>query len=268
MKLLLSTIALALGLAFVAPAPAQQALEKQNPTDQFLDQRPRDGIGVGFTNRTYEEIAEALRDLFPGLNVVVEDRLRTQKSPEIKMRNVTLRGILTALETASSRIKIEVAADNVVTIRTLAGHQTENTKPILRTFNLSGYLAGQDVKARDIALVELRELLAESWGMLQDADPSLSSTSPPSLRVHAGTQMLISVGTPEQLQVLEEIVYNLPGMSGIATDPATGAPVMIRPRRMPGTSTGSMGGGTQVDQRFLDRYGLSPQGGSPAGTSR
>jgi hypothetical protein len=80
--------------------------------------------------------------------------------------------------------------------------------------------------------------------------------------------MLISVGTSEQLQVLEEIVYNLPGMSGIATDPATGAPVMIRPRRMPGASRGSEGGGTHYDQKFLDRYGVSPGGGSPTGTGR
>jgi hypothetical protein len=240
MKQPFSTLALALGLACVAPAPAQQAPEKPPTTDQFLDRRQKDGTGVGFTNSTYEEIAEALRDLFPGLNVVVEDSLRTQKSPEIQMRNVTLRGILKALEAASSKIKVEVTADNMVTIRTLAGNQAENSKPILRTFNLNGYFLPKMITAKDEsarnravekALEELYQVVDQSWKMLQKADPSLRNTAAPLLQMHTGTLILISVGTHDQLRVIEEIVSNLQGMERLGIDPDTGAQTIIRPGR-------------------------------------
>lgn len=235
MKPLLTTIVLALGLSAITPVLAQQSLPVRG--DKAVESAKlayaREIAEVKYDSLPLEEIVARLREDFPEINFILPEELG-EVIVRLELRNVTLTEIMQAIQIAGrlEHLKFEQTGERLFTFRRDEdAAQRETPKPALRTFNLSGYLAGRDEVAMDKALKELHQLLEDSWTMLLGADSSLRGTAPIQLRVHPGTQMLISVGSPDQLRALEEIVYNLPGMSGIATDPATGAPVMVRPVR-------------------------------------
>jgi hypothetical protein len=102
-------------------------------------------------------------------------------------------------------------------------------------------------------------------GLLGNAGNSVEM---PRLQMHEGARMLLVVGTPDQLRVLDEVIGNLPGMlprpvaMGGAIDPATGAPITPNAARYtvdPATGRPEI----QYDAKFLKRYGLD-QGGNPS----
>jgi hypothetical protein len=244
MKQLLSTITLALGLAGLNPIQAQQPQPPANENATTAVPKnawERQVAELVFVDETYEFIAGLLRHYFPEFNFIVEEGFQKEVAPAVAIRNSRIHGILAALEASSPNTRAALVTDNIVSIgpRT-AAISTNTAKPDVQTFNVRGYLFtkthhAKDESAReeavDKALRELEQLVAESWSMLQEADSSLRQTPPPRLRMHKGTQMLISVGNPDQLRVIEEIVNNLPGMERFATDPATGAQIMVRPER-------------------------------------
>jgi hypothetical protein len=270
MKHPLPTLALALGLSAFTPALAQQpaaASSRDESVEAAKLAYSRQIAEVKYDSLPLEEIVAGLRKEFPEINFILPEELG-QVIVRLEMRNVRLTEIIQAIEIAclDDQIVIQQKNERLISIfrhpnaRAMAGN-----KPVLRAINLTGYLATRPPAEQETAMKMVYELINQAVHLLESAR---EKTSPPRIEMHPGTKMLMAVGTSDQMQLLEEIVYNLPGMPGLATDPATGAPIAIRPSRTPGASGGSGVGGTQVDQRFLDRYGLSPQGGSPAGTSR
>lgn len=249
MKHLLPTLALALGLAGFNLTQAQQPQPSANENATTAVPKnawDRQVAELVFVDETYEFVAALLRHHFPEFNFIVEEGFGKEVAPAIAIRNSRIHGILAALEAASPNTRATLVTDNIVAIGPRTnGISTNTARPVVQTFNVRGYLFtkthhAKDESAReeaeDKALRELELLVEESWSMLQEADSSLRQTPPPRLRMHKGTQMLISVGNPDQLRVIEEIVYSLPGMEQFATDPATGAPIIVSPPRRSGTS--------------------------------
>jgi hypothetical protein len=223
MKQLLPTIALALGLSALPPAHAQQtqpAAEQETPTEKIepLDRRL---IKEFSPNKlSYEGIADMLRHHFPELNIVVEENLKNEPAPHMRILNSRLLGILKAIEIASPRIKAELSVGNIVGIRsTDPSGITGKPKPTVRVFQIGPYLRYHGVGYRpsdeaaaglDKAMRNIQEPMEKARVLLigQGHDVGM-----PTFSLHEDSQLLIAAGTPEALQVLTEIIYSLPEMN-------------------------------------------------------
>src|SRR5205085_1582362 len=80
---------------------------------------------------------------------------------------------------------------------------------ICRVFNLSKYLERATDKSVDAAIKEVMESLETAWSMLRQANGDQEEL--PKLNLHRGTKLLIAVGRPQDLEILEQVVKELQG---------------------------------------------------------
>lgn len=185
-----------------------------------------------------DELVNRLRMDFPELNFMVKEKARSE-GVSAQLRSVTLEEILKAIEPGTEeRVRViwptnnndrlvifdkghgSRAAIDPATGLPMPGTADEKA---CRVFSLSKYLASRADKDADAAIKELREALENAWQMLRRANGQ-NIYDLPELSFHRGTKLLIAVGRPEDLSILEQLVKELqgsgPSTSEIASKPA------------------------------------------------
>lgn len=201
-----------------------------------------------------EEIVKNLRKDFPEINFILPEELG-QIIVRLELRDVGLSEITQAIQIACRSENILIQQENSERLFSFqrnprAAANAEN-KPVLRAFNLTGYLATRPPAEQESAIKMIYELAEQAVHLLESARQKVSL---PRIEMHLGAKMLMAVGTPDQLQVLEEIVSSLPGMESTFSN---------RAYRQP---TANPDGEVKLDAKFLQRYGQP--GGSTPTTSR
>jgi hypothetical protein len=222
----------------------------------------------------YSEVATVLAKSFPEINFVVTPG-EIEQAVSLNLRSVTLDDIFAAMNLATRGcVQAAKINDRMVNIKVVEAVASEPTpKKVCRAFSLSRYLSGRADDQRELALKELEDALDQCWMMLQKANPTDPTLQRPELSLHSTTKLLIVVGVPEQLAVVEEVVNQLEGGPPPAIDPTTGLP--IAPGAGGYGGGGRVGGGRSaapvpdpaVMEAFRRRYGIDMQTGQPAPAS-
>lgn len=168
------------------------------------------------------------------INVIIPEEFETIMLPPLKMRNVDAAQLFKALEFASQR-QVDVRTARTVpdpvtgvltrqSVTTRYGFRTVGPitptsiwyfnaeKPIeaerrtlVRYYQLAPYLA-------EFTMDDIGSALEAGWNMLGE-------TNTPKLNFHADTKLLIAVGTPENLEMINGMLKELG--SGMTNQPAT-----------------------------------------------
>ncbi len=174
-------------------------------------------------NLPLDEVVKLLRQEFPELNFIVKQKARSE-SVSVMLRLVTLEEILKAIDPATEgrvrviwptnefdRMIIFDRTERAVSVDSTTGLPFPATgKKVCRVFNLSEYLSHFPENEVDGAIKEIRGVLETAWTMLRQANEEADEPAP-SLSVHRGTKLLVAVGRPEDLQILEQVVIGLQG---------------------------------------------------------
>ena len=146
----------------------------------------------------------------------------------VVLRSVTLEEILKAIGPATEgrvqviwndndRLVIFDQASRALPVDPATGQPFPNSgKKICRVYNVSDYLNGLADKDADKAIAEIQNVLETAWKMLRDANSDIDEPIP-TLSVHRGTKLLIAVGRPEDLMILDQVVTRLQGSSAQST---------------------------------------------------
>jgi len=174
-------------------------------------------MDVDFKDATIAEVIESLSKKDDGFNSVVQPSLKDVKV-SLKLRNVTTQQVLSALTFASEGgVELEDLPDGIVGVKATRSPQTFDSdgrpiRPECRIFSLAGYLVGKDEKAGHAAIEQFHQSLEAAVQMLNQASPQ-SSVKVPQLQVNPETKLLIAVGMPDDLAVVEQLVGALQGNS-------------------------------------------------------
>jgi hypothetical protein len=178
-------------------------------------------------NLPLDEVVKYLQDRFPELNF----HLKVQQAPDAaervdlpavsvrinRLRNVTLAEFLEVLELATdSPIQITgKPGDRLVVFDSKTSASTKPANLETRVFSLAKYLENRTHEEESVALAMLEDVLAEAGKMYAEA--SRSGSFNPRLNIHRGTKLLIVVGRPDELAVVEQIVRELQNPGGSHT---------------------------------------------------
>jgi len=198
-----------ISLALAASAPLAFGQSKPPPPGGMVT------MDVDFKDATIAEIVEFLAKKDEGLNVVVQQTVKAIQV-SLKLRNVTSQQVLNALPFATEGgVDIETLPDSMVGVKAAMSPQNIGSdglpiRPECRIFSLAAYLAGKDEKVRDIAIEQFHRSLDSAVQMLNDASPQ-TRVKTPQLQVNPETKLLIAVGLPDDLAVVEQLVTALQG---------------------------------------------------------
>lgn len=246
----------------VPPPPGYTVAKADDPWERRLKELRLDGVPL-------MELMRFLEEKFPEVNFVLTPG-DDDPSVSLNLRGVTLDDIFMAVNLATrGRVQATKVTDRMVNLRLLEAPPTEPApRKICRAFSLSRYLSGRSNEQMDLALKDLEDALERCRQMLQEANPGERMNQELKLSLHRTTKLLLAVGLPEQLAVVEEVVNQLEGVpSSVAIDPATGLPVAGGGGGYGGgggRSGGGYGGGisTGLDpamaEAFRRRYGIAP----------
>lgn len=165
------------------------------------------------------EIVKDLQNRFPELNF----HLKVQRVPDTgeridlgniavrisRLRNVTLAEFLKVLE-LSTEIPIQITGkpgDRLIVFDSGTVQQAKSNHIETRVFSLAKYLENRTPEEQAKALAVLENVIAEAGKMYAEA--SQSGGFNPRLNIHRGTKLLIVVGRPEELALVEHIVREL-----------------------------------------------------------
>jgi hypothetical protein len=186
---------------------------------------------VDFRDATIEEVVDFISKKTGGLNILIPDSVR-HIPVTFKLQNVNAVQILDAIEfTTEGRVQSGTRPGNVHYLR-LGDGAAGMAKPECRVFSIATYLSYKDEKGQEVAIRELNETLRTAMDMLKQADPA-SQASNPRMQVNAGTKLLIAVGRPEELAVLEQVVTALQGQVVPVPPPARRGGMMMPGRNVP-----------------------------------
>lgn len=196
----------------VARTVAREGIHRNPSTPDGSAARQRRLEDIRFDDVPLTVVVDNLREGFPEINFIITGDAKNLPVT-LQLRSVTLNDILTALTIAASdQIVVDEVDERLVTIRPAV---RERSKPMLRAFNLGSYLAksGSSEEETEEALQEVYDVLVNAWDMFQSADPEMRHVDMPSLSHHRQTKLLIAVGQEEHLQMIEQIVNALQGVS-------------------------------------------------------
>jgi hypothetical protein len=230
-------------------------------------------MDVHFKEATISEVIEYLGKNDESFNAVVQPNVQGIKV-SLKLRNVTTQQVLAALTFASEgNVELEDLPDGIVGVKSTVASQIvgEDGLPIIRPecriFSLAGYLAGKDERAVAVAIEQFHRSLETAVQMLDDASPQ-SRVKTPQLQVNPETKLLIAVGLPNDLAVVEQLVGALQGNVGAAVygyRGGAGAPVALPAPGMPGAlSPQPVGPPPLAPQPPIGIPGIAPRGSSAA----
>ena len=206
-----------------APQPketAKKTVAEPNVSAAWLRRIPE----VTSDNLPLGEIIQLLRRDFPELNFLIKQQSETDvdvSSISVKMtlRAVTLEEILKALELAADRpIQITRSPeDRLVIFENKPGPVAVDATglPIqshvsTRVFNISRYLESRTDKEIATAMQEVQDVLQTVGRMYAETHQGNWKFNP-RLNIHRGTKLLIAVGRPDELAVVEQVVMELQG---------------------------------------------------------
>ncbi len=231
------------------PKPAVEAVKDADPWKRRLPE-------VQFDNVPLSEVANHLSAQFPEINFVLHPNVK-EIPVLLRLRSVTLDDIFTALDISTQvggqgvdpttgmavpggGLHVNKLNDRMVSLSYGQPAAVYVVKPVCRAFSLSRYLAGKSEKDVDAALNDIEEALQIAWKMLQAGEQSKSKAQQPSLNLHRATKLLIVVGQPEQVEVVEQVISQLDG--GVAASGAGGTGFGLQGG--PGGFSPSSGGAT------------------------
>ena len=207
---LIASSALAASSSFtfgqVKPAPELHVIKAQGGAAT---------MDVEFRDASIAEVIEFLSKKDEGFNAVVQQNVNGI-GVSLKLRNVTTQQVLSALVFASEgNVELEDLPDGIVGVKAAVPPQSVGAdglpiRPECRIFSLAGYLAGKDERAGAAAIDQLHRSLETAVQMLNDASPQ-ARVKTPQLQVNPETKLLIAVGMPDDLAVVEQLVSALQG---------------------------------------------------------
>jgi hypothetical protein len=219
------SILLVMAVAAYVATPLLHA-QKANPQPETPPLDPGKRVTLQFREASIEEAAEFLAKQFEGANFVVPAtvaRLRVT----LKLRNVTLEQALQAIAFATeNRVNTSQVAENVYGFSFIGAEQRGSPpeeRAACRIFSLASApsFAGNSPDKVNKMIEELKGTLDSAIKMLRDAEPT-SSVDVPQLQFHPSTKLLIAVGKPEELAIIEQLVSALGG--GAPEIPQPGVP--------------------------------------------
>jgi hypothetical protein len=167
------------------------------------------------------EIIDKLRRDFPEINFVIKrqtdaDGYVSSASIFMVLRSVTLPEILKAIELASDR-PIQITGgpggqdDRLVIFEKKpydpSGMPTDSPV-VTRVYNVSKYLTNRSDKEAAAALKEIEDVVRMAGRMTVETSNG-ARTFQPNLSIHPGTKLLIAVGRPDELMVIEQVIKEL-----------------------------------------------------------
>ena len=169
------------------------------------------------------EIIKDLRHQFPEVNFVIKrqndsDNYVSGTSVTMTLRAVTLQEILKAIELAADRL-LEISGNPeerlvVFQKRSIDASGMPVDSPLAtRVYNISSYLAQRPEAEAALALKEMEDVIHMAGAMLTQASSGARSFRP-TLSVHPSTKLLIVVGRPEELALVEQVVTELQDREG------------------------------------------------------
>jgi type II secretory pathway component GspD/PulD (secretin) len=198
-------------------------------------------MDVNFKDAPIADVIEFLSKKDEGFNVVVQQNVK-DIGVSLKLRNVSAQQVLNALPFASEgTVQLEDLPDGIVGVKAAMppqafGNDGLPIRPECRIFSLSAYLAGKDEKAGAAAIEQFHQSLDAAVRMLNNASPQ-TGVKVPQLQVNPETKLLIAVGMPDDLAVVEQLVGALQWNAGGAGSwyrKGAGAPVASPAAGMPG----------------------------------
>lgn len=205
---------------------------------------------IELTNSSIEELARLLEGEFERASFVVPQTVANIRVT-LKLRNVNLNQILQAVAFATEqRVAAEEITENVygfrLVPRTLPNGQPE-PQTAVRVLSLAGapQLAGgasAEASAESFKKVvdELATAFNDAVVMLREADPG-STVEQPRLKFHPSTKLLVAVGKPEELNIVEQLVAALGGGFATYNPPmAPGGYGSSQPSAYPGAAPGAL----------------------------
>jgi hypothetical protein len=221
---------------------------------------------LDFPGGTAHELAKAIQkqpakrpggDVGPNpLNLIVASDSMSALLPPIRVENVTVADLFEALGKISSRKNERVYTfscqgfphnSSVWTFSSpvVDTRATENPQSECRFYELAPYL--ETYKVEDITTV-----VETAWKMLGE-------TSMPRMEFHKETKLLIVVGRPNQLQVIDDALSQLAGggvTGGGDPVPAGMSQKMIKRYHLDQQGHATNAPASDADQRFFERYGV------------
>ena len=237
-------------------APSAAALEKQA---RGLRERR---IDIEFNGLDLSAAMEFVRAQLPELNVVVPPRLASTPIGQLKLHNVTLAGLVQAITAATDGVvNGEFVNDEYLTF---TNDQAERApEPVCRVLSLRQYLGGKNERDADRAIDELTEVVTLACKQLERGRNG-SHVAAPEFSVHRATKLLIAVGAPEAVAIVEEVVSAASGTS-TGNNPNTG--FGVGPTGLPGFGGGGNsfpGGGFGGGNPFASPKGAPSQLSQPS----
>jgi hypothetical protein len=171
-------------------------------------------------NLPLDEIIKQLRNEFREINFIVKrqndsDNYISSTSVRMTLRAVTLAEILKAIELASDRpLQIVGKPDERLVI-----FEKQTTDPsgmpldaplATRVYNISTYLAQRPEVEAAAALKELEDVIQTAGHMMTRASNGARNFQP-TLSIHPSTKLLIVVGRPEELALVDQVITGLQG---------------------------------------------------------
>jgi hypothetical protein len=181
----------------VAPAkPIPETWSKEIKDFKF------DGVPMG-------EIVVYLQEKVTGINFVITPDAAEYVLPPVRLSSVTLEDVFTAIRIISSgEIQISPESAMLVSVTRIAPPaKPRGFKKSCVAYNLSLYLQGKQGPELEQSMKDVEDALERCWKMLDQANNQRYER--PALSLHAPTKMLIAVGEPDQLMVIEQIVRQL-----------------------------------------------------------
>lgn len=172
-----------------------------------------------------------LRTKFPEINFVVPES-GLEKPVSLRLQSVTLAEILRALEISSEgmiRAQRDSSSPRIVAFRVDKRPEPQESKPVLRAYNLENYLRvsiprmtmengepetdrlreNRREQLKEKKIQSLHHHLEMSFAMMQLSDPDNDRIKMPLIEFSRNSDLLIAVGTPESLQIVDEVVRAL-----------------------------------------------------------
>lgn len=234
-----------------------------------------------FDNVPLKDVVDYISEHVPEINFVIQAPVSTIPV-SLKLRSVKLDDIFTALDictkqtagggidpstglpTPGNTLEIKKLSDRMVSFVAYEGSMRGMaTMTVCRAFSLSRYLAGKADKEVNEAMTEIEDALQTAWKMLQVSDPANAKLVRPQLNLHRATKLLIVVGQPQQVQVVEEVINQLE--SGAGAEEAAAARAMNSRYGVPG-GIGAPGGFPGQPGGLAPAAGTGVPGISPSPT--
>jgi type II secretory pathway component GspD/PulD (secretin) len=173
-------------------------------------------VDLNFQDAYLSEVAEFLTERFPGTNFVVPPKA-AQIRISMKLRNVTLAQTLEAIAFASeNRVKSQELTEDMFGFQPTLELENESPgKVTCRMFSLAApieALSDHSEKGQNDFFAELNSTIEGATKLLHEADP-LADVESPRLQFHPATKLLVVVGKPAALNMVEQFVFAMGGRS-------------------------------------------------------